>query len=260
MIKVTITGYEKLQRIVAAAPRQFEVATQRAILHVAQGVRDAETQEMARAFDRPTRWTMGAMKVKAVDLLTIDVGVVDPDGYYKRAANYLGTQVGGGARKVKAMEKALQTIGAMPKGWIAVPGAGAKIDAYGNMSVGQIRRILSWFNAGEMRAGSKQNMTPATRDKRRAGTRKTAGFEYFVVMPRGVKNMWAKNDSRASSLKPGIYQRFFFTQGKAIKPILIFVKTARYQIRFKFEEVAQRTVEAMWDVEFHKAIDRELFS
>lgn len=250
MIKVRIEGYEELQRKVFGAQRQFEVATQRAILNVAQGIRDEETLEMARVFDRPTRWTMGAMKVKAVNLLTIDVGVVDPDGYYKRAANYLGTQVGGGARKTKAMENALQRRGILPKGWFMVPGAGAKLDMYGNMSVGQIRQILSWFDAAENWAGSTQNMGAAGRAKRMKGTRKTAGFEYFVVLPGKQRNL----------KQPGIYQRFFFTQGKAIKPILIFVKATKYEIRFKFEEVAQRVVDTMWDVEFGKAIERELFA
>ena len=249
MIKVTITGYEDLQRKVFAAPRQLEIATQRAILKTAQAVRDAETEEMGRVFDRPTRWTMGAMKVKALGLLTVDVSIVDPDGYYKRAANYLGTQVGGGQRRAKAMENTLQKRGLMPRGWLIVPGAGARLDSFGNISVGQIRQILSWFDAAENWAGSTQNMGIAGRAKRIKGTRKTAGFEYFVVLPGKQKNL----------KQPGIYQRFFFTQGKAIKPILIYVKAARYRERFKFAEVAQHTVDQTWDPEFTKAIEMELF-
>ena len=59
----------------------------------------------------------------------------------------------------------------------AVPGArAAKMDAYGNQSVGELRQIPSWFDAAEMVAGSRQNMGPKGRDRRRQGTKKTAGF------------------------------------------------------------------------------------
>ncbi len=87
----------------------------------------------------------------------------------------------------------------MPQGWYSVPGAGAQIDRYGNISSGQIRQILSWFGAAERSAGSTQNMTADGRAKRRKGTKKNVGYEYFCVMPGRQKNL----------KQPGIYQRFF---------------------------------------------------
>lgn len=247
MLTVRIEGLEQLKRTLSDAPRAVQIATQRALLKTAQHVKDAEIAEMQRVFDRPTRWTLGAMKVRATNKFTVEVGILDPDGYYKRAANYLGTQVAGGQRRFKGLEKNLQSRSLMPAGWFAVPGEGAKIDAYGNMSSGQIRQILSWFDAAENWAGSIQNMGFAGREKRRKGTRKNIGFEYFAVLPGRQKNL----------KQPGIYQRFFFAQGKAIKPVLIFVRAARYQIRFNFEKVAQATANAMWDAEFAAAMQLE---
>lgn len=244
MLTIRIEGLEELKRTLATAPREIQVAAQRALLKTAHGIKDAEIAEMRRVFDRPTRWTLGAMRVRATNRFTVEVGILDPDGYYKRAANYLGTQVEGGQRKFKGLESSLQRRALMPAGWFAVPGEGAKIDAFGNMSSGQIRQILSWFDAAENWAGSTQNMGFAGREKRRKGTRKTAGFEYFVVLPGKQKNL----------KQPGIYQRVFLGHGKAIKPVLIYVKGARYQARFNFEKVAADIANALWDAEFSKAL------
>lgn len=93
MFKVEIEGMKALQRDFSGMSRKVEVATQRALLKTAQAVKEAELAEMRRVFDRPTRWTLGAMKVKAASKFEVHVGILDPDGYYKRAANYLGTQV-----------------------------------------------------------------------------------------------------------------------------------------------------------------------
>jgi hypothetical protein len=260
MLTVKLEGFDELQRKLADAPRKLEIATQRALLKTANGIKEAETNEMKRVFQSPTRWTLGAMKVKATNKLTVEVGILDPDGYYKRAASYLGTQVGGGQRRVKAMEKALQSRGVMPTGWMAVPGQDAKMDANGNMSVGQIRQILSWFDVAENWAGSTQNMGAAGRAKKIKGTRKTAGFEYFAVAPgarRGYQSVSGKSGSH--TMQPGIYSRTFLGHGSAIKPVLIFVKTARYQIRFNFERVALATADAMLNSEMNKAIEMELF-
>ncbi|MCK9386047.1 MAG: hypothetical protein M0Q15_15670 [Nevskia sp.] len=229
--------------------KRIPIATQRALLKTAQAVKDAELVEMGRAFDRPTRWTLGSMKVKATTKFEVAVGILDPDGYYKRANYYLGTQIDGGARKVKAFERALQRMGVMPGGWMAVPGEKAKLDSYGNQSAGEIKQVLSWFNAAEPTAGSTQNMTQATRDRRRKGTKKKRGFEFFAVIPgsRGAKN-----------LRPGIYRRTSFGFGKAIEPIMIFIKSAGYQKRFNFRKVAETVVDKVFDSHFRTAFQRDV--
>jgi hypothetical protein len=231
----------------AGTIRQIEIAAQRALLKTAQAIRDAEIAEMARVFDRPTRWTMGALKVKADSKFSIRVGILDPDGYYKRAQDYLSTQVAGGVRRQKAMEMMLQRKGVMPAGWSAVPGAGAEIDQHGNMRVGQIRQILSWFDAAERSAGSTQNMREKGRAKRRKGTRKVRGFEYFSVLP-------GRTNSGRNVLSPGIYKRTTFGFGKAIKPVLMFVRLAAYRPRFDFERVAVGTYEREFPAQFESAL------
>lgn len=229
--------------------KRIPIATQRALLKTAWDIRDAEQAEMKRVFDRPTRWTLGAMKVKATSKFTVSVGVLDPDGYYKRANYYLGTQMSGGQRNMKAFERALQRGGVMPQGWFAVPGQKAKLDAYGNMGPGEIKRIMSWFNAAEPYAGSTQNMTAETRARRRKGTKKIRGFEYFSIMP--------NRGGRSANLTPGIYRRTAFGFGKAIEPILIFVKGATYSKRFDFVPVAEKVRDLKWRTHFMQALQRD---
>lgn len=217
--------------------REVEIAVQRALIGTANAIRDAEHAEMQRVFDRPTRWTLGAIKVKPTAKWQVSVGILDPDGFYRRAQNYLSTQVVGGERRIKAFESALQRRGVMPTGWFAVPAAGAELDQYGNVSVGQLKQILSWFDAAERSLGSRQNMYEAGRAKRRKGTRRRRGFEYFVVMP-GRGALGGRH-----VLHPGIYKRTTFVFGKAIKPVLLYVARARYQSRYDFERVAIDTFE-----------------
>ncbi len=243
---------EKVKAELASIPRKVEIAAQRALLKTGQHIREAEQAEMKSVFDRPTPWTLGAMRVKPTAKMEVMVGILDPDGYYRRANNYLGTQVSGGGRRHKAFEKSLQAYGIMPSGWFAVPGEGAKLDAFGNMGPGEIRQILSWFDAAERWSGSTQNMGEKGRDKRRKGTRKKAGFEYFVVHP--------LRRNKGYNLTPGVYRRTFFALGRAIKPILIFVKDAQYKPRFDFEKVARFTAQKHMTDELSAAVRRELES
>lgn len=247
-VKVDIDG--AMRHLDDLQKKKLPTATQRALLKTAYDIRTAEQDEMRRVFDRPTRWTLGSMKVKTTSKFNILVGVTEPDGHYRRANYYLGTQISGGTRNTKAFERALQRAVWMPRGWYAVPGEKAKLDAYGNMGPGEIKQIMSWFGAAEPYAGSTQNMTPETRAKRRAGTKKKRGFEYFSIMPgRG---------GRSQYLTPGIYRRTTFGFGKAIDPILIFVKSARYQRRFDFFKVASRVKDRVWQGHFNDAIRRDV--
>lgn len=221
--------------------KAIEIAAQRALINTSNLIQQAEVAEINRAFDRPTRWTLGSIRVRPTNKFQIEIGT--PDG--TRASKYLTTQADGGQRTHKAFERALQLAGVLPSGWVAVPGIGATKDAYGNMPASEIRQILSWFNAAENSAGSMQNMTQATRDKRRKGTRKVRGFEYFAIIP-----------GRGGNLRqPGIYKRTTFGFGKAIKPVLIFVRAAKYKSIFKFVEVAERVANDNLSQQFNSALE-----
>ena len=265
-IVVTVQGLVELRSRLLLSERQIEIATQRAVLKTAQAVREAEVEEMKRCFTAPTRFTLNAFKT-TFDKARITATVEIKDGYWTRSQNYLKTQSIGGERRRKAFENALQRVGVLPAGWMVVPGEGADLDSYGNISVGQIRQILSWFDAAELVAGSRQNMEQKGRDKRRKGTKTKRGFEYFAALPgyRSGRGSW--KNGRTQSLEPGIYRRTWFSfpgvrkqtvSVSAIKPVLIFVKDTNYKPRFMFEQVANQTIDRVLYPELNAAIQKEL--
>lgn len=133
------------------------------------------------------------------------------------------------------------------------------MDAYGNMSAGQIRQILSWFDAAENWAGSTQNMGLAGREKRLRGTKKRYGFEYFIVAPGSMRSFIRNSGKNGThAMQPGVYKRTITGFGGAIKPILIYVKRVRYQPLLDFETVARDTANAKFQEEFAKAVEHEL--
>ncbi len=219
-------------------PEAIRRVSLRALHGTADEVIKAEQAEMRRVFDRPTRWTLNALRKypdKREASITIEINRDLP--FYTRTDNYLQTQITGGTRRNKAFERALQARGVLPHGWYAVPGQRAKMDAFGNQSPGELKQILSWFDAASMHAGSEQNMGFAGREKRRKGTKARAGWVFFVVRP---------GDRRSGIKQPGIYRR----TGRSTEPILIFVKATTYTKRFDFEGVAQRTIEADYPARF----------
>ena len=235
-IRVDTSALDRLARQLGEQARPaIQKALQESVIKTANKAKDAAVAKMPQVFNSPVRFTLNSLRVK-IDRTTISASVEPKDGYWSRAENYLGVQIEGGQRKRKAFENALSRIGILPPGWYAVPGQGAKIDANGNMSVGQIKQILSWFGGAEPYAGSTQNMTDAGRKRLRKGTRRRAGFEYFAVIPGRTRSNGAPQ-----TLTPGIYSRTFLGFGKAIKPVLIFVRSARYRAIFPLEQIGNDT-------------------
>jgi hypothetical protein len=160
------------------------------------------------------------------------------------ARDYLSPIVYGGSRKVKAFEKSLQRKGLLPAGFAAMPGEAARMDAYGNMSAGQITQILSYFQAfGEQ--GYSANIT----DKRKAamakGSKRTGarGISYFVGRPGGGK------------LPLGVWQKTSFgAMGSAIKPVIIFTKSPAYRQQLDVPGIAQRAINERFVSELHRTM------
>lgn len=264
MISIQVTGLkEAMAEIKDLSQRRIKAAAATAMTRTVVNARDVIKSELQRSIDKPTPYTLRAIKYSpaTADRLVAAVGfdvaaIQDVYGNVVRyadlgpgstpAGKYMRWQAEGGSRTQKRFEKALQAVGVLPSGWRAVPGERAKVDAYGNQSIGEIRQILSWFDAAEMVAGSTQNMRQAGRDKRRKGTRKTAGFEY-VAIPPGRKG-----------LKPGIYRRTKFALGGRVEPVVFFIKSASYGKRFDFYTIAQREINNNLQPQFRMALNASI--
>ncbi|MFS2004624.1 hypothetical protein ACEN9F_13460 [Duganella sp. CT11-25] len=224
-----------------AGPKQVTFATRVALTRTAKRAADAEVKEMRDVFRNPTPYTLGGVYVLPAtsNRLQAEVKLKDDATKAVPAARYLAAQVSGGQRQLKRFERALQSVGAMPNGFRAVPGQGAKLDGFGNMSRGQIVQILAFFRAfPEM--GYKANMTDKGRARLARGSKRQQGFAYFVGSP-------------GDRLPLGIYQRTRFYGGDAIKPVMLFVRSAVYEAIYDFEYVVEQTVKNEFAGEFAKA-------
>ena len=223
------------------AQKQIDFATRVALTRTAQKAAVAEVKEMRDVFRNPTPYTLSSVYVKPATKARLEATVMLKDEATKAvpAAKFLRAQIDGGQRVQKRFERALQAVGAMPDGYRAVPGAGARKDAYGNMSGGQIVQILAFFRAfPEM--GYKANMTDKGRARLARGSKRQQGYTYFVGHP-------------GDRLPLGIYQRVSFARGTAVRPVLLFVRSAVYEERFDFKYVAELTVATEFANEFAKA-------
>lgn len=276
-IDIQITGVKELQASFKDfSERRLNATVATALTRTAVQVRDKVKASMLGSFNAPTPYTLRQLRYVAANAKTMTAVVgfnidaiqdvwgnairyVDFGPGSTPAGKYLDPEIKGGPRRNKRFEKALKTLQVLPAGWYAVPGQRAKIDAYGNQSVGEIRQILSWFNAAQLVAGSTQNMTAATRDKRRKGTKKTAGWEYFLSPVGGRRSFVRANGKQGThSMQPGIYKRTAHALGSRVEPILIFVKAATYKKRFDFYGITRQESERLLPSEIEKAVAESL--
>ncbi len=241
--------------IFAQAQRQLPYATALALNRTAQAVQEVIVQEMARAFDRPTPYTLRALRVVRAtkDQLSATVDFKDAAGKGISANRYLGPQVFGGGRSLKRSERALAKSG-LPTGAFTVPAAGAELDAYGNMSRGQTIRLLSYLQAFGER-GYRANATERSRakaakvGKSKEGYRRINGVMYFISRGKGQVS-----GNRTQHLPAGVWQKTG-THGADVKPVMLAVSDVRYEPRLPFYETADQIFGERFDAEFSSAFD-----
>jgi hypothetical protein len=258
MFKVKVDE-KSVVSMLAGYERHLPFAMAKGLTKTGQLVKDEEIKEMKRVFDRPTPFTLNSLKLTPAkkDSLLATVWFKDPPRLGS-GQHYIEPQVFGGTRELKRMEKMLKMKHLMP-------GAGAKLDAYGNISRGQLTQMLSVLKAFNM-AGYDMNQTS------RSGKRNRKPRDYFAVL------------KKRGGLLPGIYQRVQSGTGfgaktkkllpfgeyqkgrtrgrfasviraRGVKPILIQGKAPSYKTRFDFHGVAQRTVDKNYKRIFSEVID-----
>lgn len=189
----------------------------------AQAAIRAEEQQV---FDRPTPYALNGTYSKAATKtnLVAELGVKDKSASKGAPLErVLGPEIYGGGRAQKGFERLLQRAGVLPAGWIVVPAAGAKLDGNGNVTRGQLEQILAALEV-QRSAGQGRRATRARSTSSRKAT------DYFAL------------SAARRGLQPGIYLKRQFAHGTAIRPVFIFVRTAMYHTRLKFDDVSKRAV------------------
>lgn len=241
--------FDRVMKQMEGQQKQVRFAAAVALTQVAQEARTEEYAEMRRVFDRPNPFTLKSLFLDRAtkDQLKATVWLKDDYTGGMKPGHYLLPQIQGGSRVVKPFERALRRIGVLPDSMVAVPASGARMDAYGNMERGHIVQVLSYLQAfGEQ--GYSANITAEGRKKLAKGTKKKQGIGYFVVR---------SGDGR---LPAGVWQRFKFASGYAIKPVLLFYTQASYRAIFNFDDVGQRAIAKHWPIKFEAALKAALAS
>jgi hypothetical protein len=239
----------------AASQVPFSMMT--ALNKTAAKARDAVRAEMPRVFDRPTPWVLNSLRIKYATKARLSAEMAFKDSWSSSAGEVGGKtmiapHVFGGGRSFKGMEVRLYRAGILPTGWTVVPGGGAKLDAYGNMSRGQITTLLNVLGTYTESGYNKANSKTIARLAKGNVKKNIYGFTYWVNPAVAV------GSARGLHLPPGVYQRVTTGFGSSLKPILIFVNQARYKKRLPFFETAQKVVDAEFPGEFNKAFDEAM--
>lgn len=258
-VTIDTAGLQRMVDELQQWPKQARFATALALTRTAQQVQRAQVAEMRDSFDRPTPFTLGAIFVKPATTSRPQavVGIKDDTfGQGRPALTWLRWQVYGGLRTLKAFEVLLRGAGAMRGEDRAVPGKFARLDAYGNMSRGQLVQILSQLridtSSGSTRslprlAFDDNKQTRQAKQRTIRSSYRRAGGEY-VAFPNG-----------RGKLLPGIYLIRATAWGRTDpKPVLVFMSKAEYEPRFDFFGTARLAIQRHLPIEVRAAVSRVL--
>jgi hypothetical protein len=216
------------------ATNQLPFATSLALNRVGQKAKLAISSAMKSDFDRPTPYTLNSpMLIPSTKRnLVCEVKLKDLASKLP-PSKYLAPEVVAGVRTAKSTELQLRSRGWLPGGMFYVPGAGAKLDQYGNMSAGLLTQVMSALKA------QRQDTYFAKRAARRSVKATNSDSTIFVGKPAGGR------------FPLGVYQR---TSAGGLKPLMIFVQQAHYQARLPFYSVIQNVYEVSFQDEFANAM------
>lgn len=194
---------------------QLPFAAAQALTKTAKQAQKALRLKMPRVFDRPTPYILNSTRIRPATKKRLRSTVLFKDESFKSQppSEYMLVHTRGGTRPDKRSEKLLRARGLLPPGHHIVPGNGVRLNKYGNVTRGQIQKVLSNLNA---QFDDNQNTTT------------NGNKQYFVGAPGGAPL--------------GVWQRL---RGNKVRPIFIFVKNEpRYRKRFPFKETVDKVVAA----------------
>jgi len=146
-VRVSIKGLKELGKgLTELQQRQIPFALSVALNKAAYGSRQAAVREIADSFDRPTPVIKKGVLYTKSDKRRLVAAVYVPEETRRgvNVSRILRPHIYGGHRRiVKASERRLRRFGFMgPSQWV-VPGPGAPLDRYGNISARNMKKILA---------------------------------------------------------------------------------------------------------------------
>ena len=242
MIKLEIKGIKELQaQFKDFSERRMNAALATGLTLAAKRVSQDWQGQVNSRIDKPVARTRSASMFRGASATNLVAEVKLKDQMAGLApATYLAPQELAGSRLVKKFERSLIASGAMPRGYITVPGKHAQRDSYGNVSRALIIAVISQlgkdFSPGYQQVISKKS------DKRLASQAKR-GRRYIVVKPSTTR------------VSPGIYERM---ANGSLKAVFLFRKDVTYGKRLSLIERGQQVGNAIAVEEIGRALAESL--
>ncbi len=217
-----------------------------ALNHTGYQARIALHSEMADVFKSPTPWTLKSVQLQEAKAkaarpeaaLWINDYPVTKDLAPDR---WLRAQVFGGPRVDKGMERLLRYWGILPAGRFVVPGVGARLDQYGNISQGHIMEIKSGLKIAETYGGFTANASRSKRSESKGHERA------FFVVKRG-RTPIGIGERRVTGIG---------NHGKWVM-VLAFVRQPVYSVKLPFHEIVDRVAADGLETNINTAITKAL--
>jgi hypothetical protein len=229
-VNIKIEGLDQVKSMVGNVGKQARYAAAVALTRTAKAADKRLVDDMQSTLDKPSPYTTrGTYSTSATpNKLEAVIGLKDK-GTRVPPALLLKEHFSGGARGSKPFELALAGMGALPRGWRAIPGQGMPLDSYGNPKRTTIREMLGALKS---------------RMKTYKGRGKRMQMVGYFVIPVGAK----------SHLHPGIY----WQSGRAIKPMMVFVQAAAYRKVIDLPRSAAAVVHRDFDRLFTEAFEQAM--
>jgi hypothetical protein len=241
MLTIQIEGLDIVrQQLREFSDRRFRAAVATSLTRAAKDIKEEWQQQITNRVDRPVARTKSATVFLSANVENIKSEVRVKDQLSGTPpATYLNPQERAGSRRVKQFEQALQASGAMPRGYVLVPGRGAQLDGYGNVSRSQIISVITQL--GTDYSPGYQRVIPKTVAGRLAVMARR-GKSYIAVQP---------GEEAARKVSPGIYER---GSGGALRAVFIFKRSVRYRKLLDLERTAAREAPDIIAREFRRAV------
>lgn len=245
-IKVEIQGLKELRAgMKDFSERRMQAVVATTLTRTAKRVGERWQSQIDRTIDRPTARTKRATSFNGATAARLEAAVFLKDRMQGTApAVYLGPQEFGGARLLKKFEQALVASGAMPAGFVTVPGRHAELDGYGNVSRGQLVAVIRALGQ-DYSPGYQQVISKST--ARRLAAQAKHGRKYVAVSVR---------ESGRYRVKPGIYERM---PDHSRKAIFLFKNSVSYKKKLSLTDRASvAEVQSMAQAEIDRALQESL--
>jgi hypothetical protein len=224
------TDADSFKRTLSAfQAKQLPFASSQAVNRLARRAITDLQSEMRKVFDNPTNYTLKAFFQHGgtKENPGAEIRARENAGKGTPGWKYLTPEVFGGTRNMKRFERALA---AHFGSGFSVPGRGAQLNAFGNISPGFVEKLLSALGAAESRAGYRANRRNLSRRQRRSlgASGDYRHGQFFIAH--------AKDDGSLL----GIYQ--IVGPGRVV-PVLIFPhRQPEYRKRLRYAETIQKSV------------------